>query len=236
MFVSQCPQIVIIPGLTSSQLQQWSHNSCFNHREKIWPPGLHYLRILLNPSCGLGTYFNQTFINPETGIEADDSGGIVEPRIRSVTGLESASALWGGAVPLWDPLITALSTFGYSPKNIFMQSYDWRLSLDALESRDGYFTNLKHVVESAYLQNNKTKVVLVCHSLGGVIFTWFAQFMTARDATWMATYVHANVLFGAPLLGAPKAINALLSGDMPDTYDGLSTVQSVLGWTNVVQV
>jgi hypothetical protein len=158
----------------------------------------------------------------------------VEPRIRAATGLDSAAALYGGTVPLWNPLITALSTFGYSPKNIFMQSYDWRMSLDALESRDGYFTNLKHVIESAFHQNNKTKVVLVCHSLGGVIFTWFTQFMTARDATWMETHVHANVLLGAPLLGAPKAINVLLSGDMPDTYQELSTFQTFLGWTNII--
>jgi hypothetical protein len=99
-----------------------------------------------------------------------------------------------------------------------MQSYDWHLSLEALESRDGYFTNLMHVIESAYHQNNKQKVVLVCHSLGGVLFTWFSQFTTARDATWMDKYVHANVLLGAPLLGAPKAINGLLSGDLPDFH------------------
>ena len=110
---------------------------------------------------------------------------------------------------------------GYSPKNIFMQSYDWHLSLEALESRDGYFTNLMHVIESAFHQNNKQKVVLVCHSLGGVLFTWFAQFTTARDATWMDKYVHANVLLGAPLLGAPKAINGLLSGDLPDLHSNV---------------
>ena len=109
-----------------------------------------------------------------------------------------------------------------------MQSFDWHLSLEALEYRDGYFTKLKHVIESAYHQNNKRKVVLVCHSLGGVIFTWFTQFMTARDATWMETYVHANVLLGAPLLGAPKAVNAMLSGELPEMHDGFSILQKVV--------
>jgi hypothetical protein len=167
-------------------------------------------------------YANQTRIDPETGIEFSRESSPMEPRIRAQGGLDSAAALWGRTIPLWNPLIEALSTLGYSPKNIFMQSYDWHLSLEALESRDGYFTNLKFIIESAYHQNNKRKVVLVCHSLGGVIFTWFSQFITSRDASWMDTYVHANVLLGAPLLGAPKAINALLSGDIPDLQGAFS--------------
>jgi hypothetical protein len=187
--------------------------------------------MLLNPTCSLHTYINQTTLDPETGIEADDEFSNFEPRIRAATGLDSAAALFGGTVPLWKNLILASSTFGYSPSNIFMLSYDWRMSLDALEARDGYFTNLKYTIESAYHQNERTKVVLACHSLGGVIFTWFAQFMTARDPTWMETYVHASVLLGAPLLGAPKALNALLSGDIPDmhVFDStpLSTIQDI---------
>lgn len=167
-------------------------------------------------------YANQTRIDPETGIEFSPENSNMEPRIRAQGGLDGAAALWGRTVPLWNPLIEALSALGYSPKNIFMQSYDWHLSLEALESRDGYFTNLKYVIESAYHQNDNRKVVLVCHSLGGVIFTWFSQFITAHDASWMDKYVHANVLLGAPLLGAPKAINALLSGDIPDLQGAFS--------------
>jgi phospholipid:diacylglycerol acyltransferase len=192
---------------------------------------MNYFRMLLNPSCSLDTYINQTALDPETGIEADDELGNFEPRIRAATGLDSAAALFGGTLPLWKNLILASSTFGYSPSNIFMQSYDWRMSLDALEARDGFFTNLKYTIESAYHQNDRTKVVLACHSLGGVIFTWFTQFITARDSTWMETHVHASVLLGAPLLGAPKALNALLSGDIPDmhVFDStpLSTIQDI---------
>jgi hypothetical protein len=221
-------QIVIIPGLTSSHLEQWSQNRCFKHRDEIWPPNLKLLFNLFNPTCRPAMYANQTRINPETGIEYGEEHGSMEPRIRAKGGLDGASSLFGGTIPLWNPLIEALSAFGYSPKNIFMQSYDWHLSLEALEARDGYFTNLKYTIESAYHQNDKRKVVLVCHSLGGVVFTWFSQFITARDPDWMETYVHANVLLGAPLLGAPKAINALLSGDIPDLHGPFSILKALI--------
>jgi hypothetical protein len=146
----------------------------------------------------------QVAVDPETG--ADFKNNNSEPRIRAASGLDSAAALWGRSVPLWNPLIDSLSMLGYSPKNIFMQSYDWHLSLEALESRDGFFSALMHTIESAYNLNGQRKVVLVCHSLGGVIFLWLSQFALARDPVWMDTYVHASVLLGAPLLGAPKAI------------------------------
>jgi hypothetical protein len=173
----------------------------------------------------------QVAVDPETG--ADFKNNNSEPRIRAASGLDSAAALWGRSVPLWNPLIDSLSMLGYSPKNIFMQSYDWHLSLEALESRDGFFSALMHTIESAYNLNGQRKVVLVCHSLGGVIFLWLSQFALARDPVWMDTYVHASVLLGAPLLGAPKAINGLLSGDVPELYSTFSHLQKIVVKTDM---
>ena len=44
--------------------------------------------------------------------------------------------------------------------------YDWRLPPAQLEIRDGYFTELKTMIEDTYHDNENKKVVLMGHSLG----------------------------------------------------------------------
>src|SRR4051794_23884983 len=44
---------------------------------------------------------------------------------------------------------------GYDSNNLFMASYDWRLSFKGLEQRDKYFTKLKNMIELAHTSNDK---------------------------------------------------------------------------------
>jgi phospholipid:diacylglycerol acyltransferase len=48
---------------------------------------------------------------------------------------------------LWSKVIQNLADIGYSPEDLVTFGYDWRLSPQALEERDGYFTQLKFYTE-----------------------------------------------------------------------------------------
>jgi hypothetical protein len=73
---------------------------------------LTFLQVLLNPKCRLKTYIDHLSVDPETGVEGKHGNNVADKRIRAESGLESASGLFANAIPLWDPLIQALSKFG----------------------------------------------------------------------------------------------------------------------------
>jgi phospholipid:diacylglycerol acyltransferase len=121
-------------------------------------------------------------------------------------------------------MIENLADVGYDGSKMSMMSYDWRLGYDMMEKRDGFFTKLKMQVEAHYITTGE-KVVLVSHSMGGTVVNYFLQWVTADvkygggggGKHWVDKYIHAYVNIAGTMLGVPKAIPALLSGEMKDT-------------------
>jgi phospholipid:diacylglycerol acyltransferase len=121
-------------------------------------------------------------------------------------------------------MIENLADVGYDGSKMSMMSYDWRLGYDMMERRDGFFTKLKMQVEGHYITTGE-KVVLVSHSMGGTVVNYFLQWVTADlkygggggGKNWVDKHIHAYVNIAGTLLGVPKAIPALLSGEMKDT-------------------
>ena len=65
----------------------------------------------------------------------------------------------------------------YTPGiDLFAAPYDWRYSPDVLKAQ-GYFTQLKALVESAYVSSGNRRVHLIGHSLVG---RWIVYGMVAR--------------------------------------------------------
>jgi phospholipid:diacylglycerol acyltransferase len=103
-----------------------------------------------------------------------------------------------------------LKEIGYTDKDLLLAGYDWRLPLQELEARDGYFSQLQSDIEDLYHRNGKRKVALVSHSMGSNTAFYFLQWVTrqikAGSANWVSTYLHTFVNIGGPMLGTPKAI------------------------------
>lgn len=144
-------------------------------------------------------------------------------KLRSAQGFEAAdyfmSTYW-----VWDKIIENLSLVGYDSSNMIMMSYDWRLSFDMLEERDGYFTKLKVNIE-ALVKTRRSPVVIASHSMGSQIVLYFFKWVTTEEekggggggAMWVAKNIAKFVNIAGPLLGVPKAVPALMSGEMKDT-------------------
>jgi len=120
---------------------------------------------------------------------------------------------------LWAVAIEQLAHIGYDPNNMALVAYDWRLSLPALETRDGYYTKLQKAIETLYHTNGGRRVVVAVHSMGGVVWHYFASRQEHLERGWVEKHIHAVAHVGTPHLGVPKAISATLSGEMKDTAE-----------------
>ncbi len=69
--------------------------------------------------------------------------------------------------------------------------YDWRLSPNKLQDRDGLFTAIKAEVEAA-VERNGMPAVMVAHSLGAVVALQFFEWLK-RYPDW-EDWVKRNVI------------------------------------------
>lgn len=69
-----------------------------------------------------------------------------------------------------------------------------------------------------------SKVVLIAHSMGGSVATYFLQWVESPlggngGPTWVSDHVESWVNIGVPFLGVPKVFSAIFSGEMRDTAE-----------------
>jgi len=121
-------------------------------------------------------------------------------------------------------MIENFNDVGYDPSNMAMMAFDWRLAFPLVEERDGYFTKLKNQVEMFHDRHGE-KVVLLSHSMGGVVVHYFYKWVTTPKeeggggggSDWVEKHLESYVNIAGALLGVPKAVAALMSGEMKDT-------------------
>lgn len=155
-------------------------------------------------------------LDPKTGMDPPNI------RLRSAQGFEAAdnfvATYW-----VWSKLIENLADVGYDGSMMTMMAYDWRLGYELMETRDGYFTKLKHCIE-AHFESSGEKVVIASHSMGGTVVYYFLNWVVTDKKyggggggkDWIEKYVHAFINISGTLLGVPKAVPALLSGELKD--------------------
>eukprot|EP00753_Platysulcus_tardus_P008129 PLAT15650.1.p1 GENE.PLAT15650.1~~PLAT15650.1.p1 ORF type:complete len:674 (+),score=359.21 PLAT15650.1:7-2028(+) len=205
--------VVMLPGITSTGLEVWQAQDCAASffRQRLWGTSLMLSQLLLQPRCWL----SHLVLSLETGL---DPVGI---RLRAARGL-SAADWFMGPVWVWAQLIHSLADLGYDESMLYMAAYDWRLAARHTELRDGFLTDLKLRVEHMVARSGGDKVVMVTHSMGALMWMHFVNWVEhagGGGATWVDEHVHAMVNIGGPLLGVPKAVSSLLSGETLDTAD-----------------
>ena len=239
--------IIMIPGLTSTPLVLWTskkpqsnttetdyfYKTCGAYlkrtlRQRIWggtesafemarDTNCWLLSMIINETTGLFTMrlihsasisFN-SFPHP-TGLDASFA------KVRATEGGTGAVDWLFGMVWIWAYIINNLAQIGYDSNLLYVAGYDWRLSLSNMEVRDLYFTRLKREIEYRVRLNNE-KAILMGHSLGGNVATYFLQWINIYDKQWIDKYLDSTVLLAAPLLGVPKYVSMSLSGECLET-------------------
>jgi phospholipid:diacylglycerol acyltransferase len=221
--------VVMIPGVTSTGLEMWEGRSCAKSlfRQRLWGTLTMFRTLLMDKEC----WIEHLKLDPKTGRDPD---GI---RIRAAQGLEAADFLLPGFW-VWARMISNLAGIGYDHNNLHMAAYDWRLDVGNLEFRDRYFTRLKSQIETMHKSQGR-KVVVIAHSLGSQVWLYFQKWVEAnpkesRDGIggggsniWMDTHIEAFINLAGPLLGAPKSVSTILSGETRDTAQ-MGTLEAYL--------
>lgn len=205
--------VVLLPGIVSTGLESWSTEPGV-FRKRLWG-SMSMVRTIATQK---EMWIRQLSLDPSTGL---DPPGI---KVRPAEGLDAASYFVSGYW-IWDPIIRALAVIGYDPNHLSLASYDWRLSFHNLEVRDRVFSRLKlHFEQNLFLTGKKS--VLVAHSMGSTVALYFMKWVEAEGPgygnggpDWVDKHIESFVSIAGTFLGVPKAMAALLSGEMRDTVE-----------------
>ncbi|GAA6053369.1 hypothetical protein JCM3770_004134 [Rhodotorula araucariae] len=206
--------VILIPGIISSGLESWSTqpDAAPFFRSRIWA-GTSMIRAMIKSK---DAWTKAMSLDPWTGLDPEGY------KVRSAQGLDAASAFVPGYW-IWGKAIENLAVLNYDHDDLSLASFDWRLSFYNLEVRDHYFSRLKMSIEFN-LNVHGRKTVLVSHSMGSSLLLWFFKWVEAPEfgnggPDWVEKHVSDWVNVAGTLLGVPKAMSALLSGEMRDTVE-----------------
>jgi len=182
------PPIFLLPGLASTRLVSWKYKSCSN-------PLLSHVKVQdyvwmnINMLLQMATIDGKCFFECMTlGLNQTDMNDInVGCKLRPDEGLDAISSLApgsfgsnlfvGGKNTVYAWLTQWLSdNLGYDVSSIVGLPYDWRLSPDIMEKRDGFLTLTRKRIE-ATVASNGMPGVMVAHSMGNSVFRYFLEWL-----------------------------------------------------------
>jgi pimeloyl-ACP methyl ester carboxylesterase len=183
--------VVILPGITGSQLSVDDN--------PVWALGGKSIALGL---ISLGKRLDKLRLPDGEGY-ADDLR-VTAPAL--MTDLHVIPGLWS-PIKGYDRLTSFFAQrFGASPEegNLLAFPYDWRLSNEVAAKR--LLKTVEPVLERWRERHADAQLVLVCHSMGGLVARWFLDVLGGHELTrWLIT-------IGTPYAGSVKALGALVNG------------------------
>jgi len=200
--------VVIIPGMTNTPLDLYKGRNCAARwlRRRLWGS--------LSVSARLFTSNVSCFLDH---LELDETTGLDPPDItvRAAQDIGSVEVVFG--MEMWKHAVDKLVAMGYDPNTMAAFPYDWRLAPMDLERRDALLSRVRNHVE-LMLRVHGEKVALFSHSYGGNVVQHFLTWVEATAGEgWVEKHLAVVGHIGVPLLGVPKALPAMLSGETKDT-------------------
>ncbi|KAL3826567.1 hypothetical protein ACHAXA_003631 [Cyclostephanos tholiformis] len=203
------PPIFLLPGLASTRLVSWKHKSCPHNPLLSDIKMLDYVWLNMNlliqmatidarcwSEClTLGKYqsdydgADKDVANSELGKKGDEKE-VRGCKLRPDEGIDSISSLApgsissnflvGGTNTVYAWLVQWLAeNLNYDVRSIVALPYDWRLSPDKMESRDGFLTQTRRKIEAA-VEFSGMPGIMVAHSMGNNVFRYFLEWLRVQ--------------------------------------------------------
>ena len=201
--------VLVVPGFTSTPLELWRSRPCAKIepglRRRLWGDARAAQAFLADRMCWL----EHMALDPNTGTDPENVA------VRSVSGLEAVESLLGG-YEVWARATQAWIAEGHGVDGLSALTFDWRLAPEALDKRDAYFSRMRARIES---MTQRRPTAVVTHSYASLLFLAFLRWIESpqRQPGWTDKNVKAWVNLAGPIFGVPKALSALLSGEMKDS-------------------
>jgi hypothetical protein len=166
-----------MPGLAATRLVAWRHKACPSHPLLSDIKIQDYVWLNINLVIQMGTIDVACMKEcMKLGINQSDTDDLSTGcKLRPDEGLDAISSLApgglgskflvGGTNTVYAWLIQWLAdNLGYDVGNIIGLPYDWRLSPDRMEARDGFLTLTRRRIEAA-VKSNGQPGIMVAHSV-----------------------------------------------------------------------
>ncbi|RWS18571.1 group XV phospholipase A2-like protein, partial [Leptotrombidium deliense] len=125
----------------------------------------------------------------------------------------------------YNKLVACLEKKGYREGiELYGAARDWRKGPNELRQ---HFDEIKTLIESRFDKNNK-KVILVGHSMGGIIGYIF---LVRQSSEWKNKYIRSLVTIGSRLGGGFKNVYGYLFDDDPPANNYKIVRQAERTWT-----
>ncbi|KAL3935305.1 MAG: hypothetical protein SGBAC_009147, partial [Bacillariaceae sp.] len=182
------PPIFLVPGLASTRLVAWKFKKCsgafasdIKVQDNVW--------LNLNLIIQMGTVdVNCLRECLQLGLNQSDTDDWEKGcKLRPDEGLDAIASLAPGGIGS-DLLIGGTNTvyawliqwladnLGYDVTNIVGLPYDWRLTPDKMEERDGFLTMMRKRIEGSVATNGHPGI-MIAHSMGNVVFRYFLEWL-----------------------------------------------------------
>eukprot|EP00123_Amoebidium_parasiticum_P001264 comp12311_c0_seq1/m.7154 comp12311_c0_seq1/g.7154 ORF comp12311_c0_seq1/g.7154 comp12311_c0_seq1/m.7154 type:complete len:1076 (-) comp12311_c0_seq1:32-3259(-) len=210
------PPVILFPGFMSTRLVAWKYKPCVGFPieplDVLWVSVEKVAQTMVSdPKCWLDCL--------ALGPNQTDPADCV---VRAMDGLEALTELVPGMLTtafttIFGALIRYMAKeLAYNSIHMFAMPYDWRLSPDMMQERDGYFLRIKKRIEAIY-EHNQMPAVAIGHSQGNSVFLHFMRWLEHEYPDqwedWVERHVGSYYGLGAPLLGAHDAVHGLMIGN-----------------------
>ncbi|ELT94107.1 hypothetical protein CAPTEDRAFT_214081 [Capitella teleta] len=206
--------IIIIPGKGGSQLEvKVSHPDCASDWSRVWINIYDFLPFTGHVECWAQNMELQ--YNTSSGESHTAPGRQFRiPGWGTTESIEYIDPSWmaylfGDVGSYAAYLVQELTNnWGYERGvNLLGAPYDFRYSP---VSHEEYFDDLKRLVEQTYLRNGRRRVLLVSHSMGGLMATFFLNHQTDD---WKRSHIKGLVTLNTPWDGAMVVAQLHAAGD-----------------------
>ena len=110
-------------------------------------------------------------------------------------------------------IVSKVLPFGYiRGENIHGAPYDFRRA--ANEHAD-YFMRVRALIETTYANNGNTKVLLVSHSMGSIMMSYF---LNQQTQAWKDKYIRSLISLAGVWGGTARAVKVFAVGDNLDSW------------------
>ncbi len=194
--------IIVVPGIMGSRLTDPKTG------ELVWNPVGKPIGDGPHPFACNNERLTQTSAElcPDETHGFDDDEDDKENEIQGIKHYYNLVGDFYGALAKSLAALDCGQTGDYQLKpKVYCAGYDWRL--DAAKSA----LRLAEVVEEALRETRERKVVLIAHSMGGLVSRYYCRVLGGESR------VHALILLASPTMGAPPAYTQLKHGP-PGAY------------------
>ncbi|EDR29769.1 1-O-acylceramide synthase precursor, putative [Entamoeba dispar SAW760] len=215
--------IILIPGIMSTILE--GDGTVLSNQKVIFPK--YCSRVLNKETLWLSTKSFIPYVNACSFGYLVPGWNSSNKQQTDLDGIRIIIPQWGSTysirsiVPTWplkyfsnafDSLIKRLESLGYQDQvDLLAASYDWRyFRFDEYKHIDNWYEKTKNLILNTFKINNNSKVVIVSHSMGGLMSYKLFDYL-GKD--FCNAYIDQWISMSTPFLGSVRTFSAVFPGD-----------------------